>query len=132
MQKSYRNKNFLPEGYVKEKDGTTAKEEKRGLFLLLILALAMLPFAVKGINTNKNDKIINVEEQVEKYISKENVLFWLDLNYDGIQGDTNTNSASLEIDSKNVLESLSKNEKISINTINSIGDNKYKIELVKR
>ena len=50
----------------------------------------------------------------------------------GIKGNIAKNNASLEISNKETLEKLSEDDRVSINNIYYLGDDKYKIELTKR
>ena len=57
---------------------------------------------------------------------------WLSLNKNGVKGNIVKNNASLEVSNNETLEQLSKDDKVSINNIYYLGDDKYKIELIKR
>ena len=61
MQKKFINKNFLPIEYVNDKVRKDSKDEKRGLYILIITALILLPFSLRSINTKEEVKIENVE-----------------------------------------------------------------------
>lgn len=132
MQKKFINKNFLPIEYVNDKVMKDSKDEKRGLYILIITALILLPFSLRSINTKEEVKIENVETASTNFIKKDEVIFWLNLNKNGIKGNIAKNNASLEVSNKETLEKLSKDDKVSINNIYYLGDDKYKIELIKR
>ncbi|MEO2509369.1 hypothetical protein ABHA01_16455 [Clostridium paraputrificum] len=132
MQKKFINKNFLPTEYINDKIIKDSKDEKRGLYILIITALILLPFSLSSINTKEEVKIENVESASTNCIKKDEVIFWLSLNKNGIKGNIAKNNASLEISNKETLEKLSEDDKVSINNIYYLGDDKYKIELTKR
>ena len=132
MQKKFINKNFLPTEYINDKVIKDSKDEKRGLYILIITALILLPFSLSSINTKEEVKIENVESASTNCIKKDEVIFWLSLNKNGIKGNIAKNNASLEISNKETLEKLSEDDKVSINNIYYLGDDKYKIELTKR
>ena len=132
MQKKFINKNFLPIEYVNDKVRKDSKDEKRGLYILIITALILLPFSLRSINTKEEVKIENVEYASANCIKKDEVIFWLSLNQNGVKGNIVKNNASLEVSNNETLEQLSKDDKVSINNIYYLGDDKYKIELTKR
>ena len=132
MQKKFINKNFLPIEYVNDKVRKDSKDEKRGLYILIITALILLPFLLRSINTKEEVKIENVENASANCIKKDEVIFWLSLNKNGVKGNIVKNNASLEVINNETLEQLSKDDKVSINNIYYLGDDKYKIELIKR
>lgn len=132
MQKKFINKNFLPTEYINDKVIKDSKDEKRGLYILIITALILLPLSLSSINTKEEVKIENVESASTNCIKKDEVIFWLSLNKNGIKGNIAKNNASLEISNKEALEKLSEDDRISINNIYYLGDDKYKIELTKR
>ena len=132
MQKKFINKNFLPTEYINDKVIKDSKDEKRGLYILIITALILLPFSLSSINTKEEVKIENVESASTNCIKKDEVIFWLSLNKNGIKGNIAKNNASLEISNKETLEKLSEDDRVSINNIYYLGDDKYKIELTKR
>ena len=126
------DKNFLPIEYVNDKVRKDSKDEKRGLYILIITALILLPFLLRSINTKEEVKIENVEYASANCIKKDEVIFWLSLNKNGVKGNIVKNNASLEVINNETLEQLSKDDKVSINNIYYLGDDKYKIELIKR
>lgn len=132
MQKKFINKNFLPTEYINDKVMKDSKDEKRGLYILIITALILLPFSLSSINTKEEVKIENVESASTNGIKKDEVIFWLSLNKNGIKGNIAKNNASLEISNKETLKKLSKDDNVSINNVYYLGDDKYKIELTKR
>ena len=132
MQKKFINKNFLQIEYVNDKVRKDSKDEKRGLYILIITALILLPFSLRSINTKEEVKIENVEYASANCIKKDEVIFWLSLNKNGVKGNIVKNNASLEVSNNETLEQLSKDDKVSINNIYYLGDDKYKIELIKR
>lgn len=132
MQKKFINKNFLPTEYINDKVIKDSKDEKRGLYILIITALILLPFSLSSINTKEEVKIENVESASTNGIKKDEVIFWLSLNKNGIKGNIAKNNASLEISNKETLKKLSKDDNVSINNVYYLGDDKYKIELTKR
>ena len=132
MQKKFINKNFLPTEYINDKVIKDSKDEKRGLYILIITALILLPLSLSSINTKEEVKIENVESASTNCIKKDEVIFWLSLNKNGRKGNIAKNNASLEISNKETLEKLSEDDKVSINNIYYLGDDKYKIELTKR
>ena len=132
MQKKFINKNFLPTEYINDKVIKDTKDEKRGLYILIITALILLPLSLSSINTKEEVKIENVESASTNCIKKDEVTFWLSLNKNGIKGNIAKNNASLEISNKETLEKLSEDDRVSINNIYYLGDDKYKIELTKR
>ena len=108
-----------------------SKDEKRGLYILIITALILLPFSLSSINTKEEVKIENVESASTNGIKKDEVIFWLSLNKNGIKGNIAKNNASLECN-KETLKKLSKDDNVSINNVYYLCDDKYKIELTKR
>ena len=132
MQKKFINKNFLPTEYINDKVIKDTKDEKRGLYILIITALILLPLSLSSINTKEEVKIENVESASTNCIKKDEVIFWLSLNKNGVKGNIVKNNASLEVSNNETLEQLSKDDKVSINNIYYLGDDKYKIELTKR
>lgn len=133
MKKGYISKDFLPFKYIKEKDVETKKGERRGIVLLAILSLLLLPFALDSININKRDKIEKEEIEVkDNFLSKDSLLFWVDFNINGIKGNATNGKAVLYVEGREIIEDLGRNKNILINTINNMGQNNYRIEVVKR
>lgn len=132
MRKRFVNKDFLPKEYINERVIKNSKEEKRGLYILVIIALILLPFSLSSINIKEEVKIESVETTSTNDTNKDEVSFWVSLNSENVKGNVNKNNASLQVDTKEALEKLINNEKISINNIYYLEDDKYKIELTKR
>ena len=126
------NKDFLPKEYVINIKCKNAKEEKRGLYILTLIALILLPFSLSSINIKKEVKIKEVNAVSTDYTNKEEVLFWASLNCENLMGTVNKNNGSINVNTKEKLEELSNNEKLSITNIYYLEGDKYKVELTKR
>ena len=130
MKKYYPNKGFVPYSFIKKYDSTNYKSDKRGLILLVILALILFPISI--------DKLFDKEEVIEKPIEvqeegidKKDITSWYYIMEDGTDGIISNEVCKLKIYDKEVLEKILVKENISINSIENLGENKYELDIIK-
>ncbi|MGL4108152.1 hypothetical protein [Clostridium sp. LP20] len=132
MIKPYIKKDFLPSSFVEMKVNETNRGDRRGLVLLSIIALILLPIGIKELGINKKEevgkKLVNAGES---YISKEEVFKWIEIPSKGVSGSFSEKGGKVIVRDKKILEEICEKEGFSINTIEYLGEDKYKIEVMK-
>lgn len=134
MKEAYVNKDFLPIKYVKERNFKIESGEKRGVTLLVILSLLLFPFSLKSLMRNKREDVNKIVEVKNKknYYKKEEILLWIGLNIEGVSGSIKASEGKLTVDNKELIKVICEKEKFLVNTIENLGENKYRLQIVKR
>ena len=130
MKRYCHNKGFIPSSFIDKKNNINIKSDKRGLIILVIVAFILFTISI--------DKIIRKEEIFEPYykmedesVDKNDILIWYDIMEDGTDGVITDKLCKLNVYDKDILNKICKKEKFSINTIDSLGDNKYILDIIK-
>lgn len=132
MTKSYIKKRFLPNSFIDVKMKEAKSGDKRGIVLLSIIALILLPIAIEELAISKTEEINqNIIHEEESYISKDELFKWLDISIDGVNGVFSEKGGKVTVINKMKLAEMYDNEKISINKIENLGEDKYSLEIIK-
>lgn len=131
------NKNFIPEKFIKVKAKKEEKSIKRGLIILLLGNLIILPININSImqNKNSNEEISLYDtKDIKSFDLKKEVINWVEIleNYSDL-GTIKDNSGKMLIKNDKSLDKIKEN--ISITKINSdergyfidvVGDERWK------
>ena len=115
------NKNFIPEKFIKVKAKKEEKSIKRGLIILLLGNLIILPININSImqNKNSNEEISLYDtKDIKSFDLKKEVINWVEIleNYSDL-GTIKDNSGKMLIKNDKSLDKIKEN--ISITKINS-------------
>lgn len=131
------NKNFIPEKFLKLKAKKEEKSIKRGLIILLLGNLIILPVNINSIMQNKksNEEISLYDtKDTKSFDLRKEVINWAEIleNYSNL-GNIKDNSGDMLIKSDKLLDKIK--DKVSITKINNdergyfidvVGDGRWK------
>ena len=130
MKKYYHNKNFVPYSFVEKQTNVITSGDKRGLSLLVILALILFPIAIDKLTTKKEEPKVRVEVK-EDGIDRKEIINWYDIMENNTDGVINNQGCILNVYDIESLNKICEKEEFSINTIQNLGENKYKLSVIK-
>lgn len=115
------NKNFIPEKFVQKKNREEKQSIKRGLIILLVGNLIMLPINIRNIMESKNaekDDSVEVVSNINSLDRKKEILKWTEvLDIYANSGEINNNSGDILIKDDTYLNEIK--NKVSIIKINN-------------
>lgn len=115
------NKNFVPEKFLQIKAKKEEQSIKRGLIILLLSNLMILPVNINNIMRNNNldtDVSLDIVESESFFDAKKEVLSWIEIleSYSNF-GEIKDNTGEMLIKNNKSLEDIK--EKINITKINN-------------
>lgn len=125
------NKNFIPEKFIQKKNKEKEQSIKRGLALLLLGNLIMLPININNIiekkNTNK-DNSVEVVSNINYLDRKKEIAKWVDiLELYANSGEIKNNSGDILIKDDVYLNEIK--NRVNITKINN-DESRYSISVV--
>lgn len=125
------NKNFIPEKFIQKKNKEKEQSIKRGLALLLLGNLIMLPININNIiekkNTNK-DNSVEVVSNINYLDRKKEIVKWVDiLELYANLGEIKNNSGDILIKDDAYLNEIK--NRVNITKINN-DESRYSISVV--
>ena len=129
------NKNFIPEKFIVKQDKKYKRSINRGLLMILICNLLILPINISNIIENKkNINNVEIENSIDNKISysKKEILKWIEvLDLYASFGEIKNNSGEILMINDKYLKDIKENlDIIKINnydegySLNVVGDNK--------
>ncbi|MBM7835851.1 hypothetical protein [Clostridium sardiniense] len=129
------NKNFIPEKFIEKQDKKYKRSINRGLLMILICNLLILPINISNIIENKkNINNVEIENSIDNKISysKKEILKWIEvLDLYTSFGEIKNNSGEILMINDKYLKDIKENlDIIKINnydegySLNVVGDNK--------
>lgn len=125
-----KNKGFVPNSFIKNKTNLKDKGEKRGIFLLIAINILILPVVINTISENNKTKVSLAPVVIQKELSlKDDLINWMEITKYDIEGEFNERESSVIINDMEIIKKIDKDENYNINSIENLGDNKYKLKL---
>lgn len=129
------NKNFIPEKFIEKHDKKYKRSINRGLLMILICNLLILPINISNIiEYKKNINNVEIENSIDNKISysKKEILKWIEvLDLYASFGEIKNNSGEILMINDKYLKDIKENlDIIKINnydegySLNVVGDNK--------
>lgn len=127
----FSTKNFLPYEYFTKKNLENEKEDNKGIKLLIVLALILLPFVVKALLSD-NENIVKSEiKVVETKNQLDDIVSWIKISDSNITGEIKGNIGSFKIYDKNILNEINKDNTLKVVFFEKIEDGGYNIRVQK-
>lgn len=130
MKKELKNKNFIPNNYLKSKNTIKNKGDKRGVIILFILNIIMAPFIFSK-NPKENKEIVNTKPIWQANNRQEEFKLWLDMSKYGGSQEFSLNNGEIILDTEDNISSINKEKGIKVKEINVTSQGKYKISISK-
>lgn len=127
----FSTKNFLPYEYFTKKNLENEKEDNKGIKLLIVLALILLPFAVKDLLSDNENIVENEIKVVESKNQIDDIVSWIKIASSNITGEIKGNIGSFKIYDKNILNEINKDNTLKVVFFEKIEDGGYNIRVQK-
>lgn len=132
MNYSY-NKNFLPKSYVLKRNRSETKGNKRANIILTFIVILLLPSTIN--NIFYKNKAENKKEQKNTVVAEEKsyddeINQWLIVVGNMSEGEIKKDNVNITVN-KETLQKIYNLQDIKVNTIDYLGDNRYKINVKK-
>ena len=130
MRKYYHNKSFVPYSFVEKQHKINDSGDRRGLSLLIILALMLFPMTIDKLITKKELPKESIKVR-EDGLDREEIISWYGIMENNTDGSITNNGCTLNIYDIESLNKICEKEEFTINTIENLGENKYKLSIIK-
>ena len=127
----FSTKNFLPYEYFTKKNLENEKEDNKGIKLLIVLALILLPFAVKDLLSDNENIVENEIKVVESKNQIDDIVSWIKIASSNITGEIKGNIGSFKIYDKNILNEINKDNTLKVVFFEKIEEGGYNIRVQK-
>ena len=128
MKREFGNKDFLPYKLIEKKEKELNKGSKLLSMFLIITSIILFPIFIDSILGFK-DKVkktpIVIEE--ETTYSKDSIVKWIEILSVVTEGSVKDLEGTLIINGNKNLEELVMNQSITIKSLESLGDEKFKV-----
>ncbi|MGL5352241.1 MAG: hypothetical protein ACRDA5_02830 [Clostridium sp.] len=127
-----KNKNFIPRNYIKNVDLVKNKGSKRGVVILIIINLLMLPLSIDLLLESKEPEVKEVPKVVEEGINIKSVTKWIE-EVDGevLSMDIRNNSGTIIVKSMEKVYELEERPGVVISKISSTDTNNYNLQVTR-
>ncbi|WP_294348512.1 hypothetical protein [uncultured Clostridium sp.] len=132
MKRYLKNKDFIPKSFIEEKNKDLKEKEKKIIYFLLILSLILLPIAIMDRVDKKEDKIEDTGISSTKNTDIDLDLWIYVIKKYKAEGEFNPYEAYIYLEGKEYLDEIFYDEKININSMEDLGENKYRLQISKR
>lgn len=133
MKKYIKNKNFIPDIFISEKEFQERKKEKNLLTLLIIVNVILIPISFNNlygtINSKENEDIVQVDNKSENLKVQNEIDNFINLyNNKIINMDINNGSGKIVLKDLSILEVLEE-KGISVKSISKDESGNYEVEV---
>ena len=125
MKKYLINKDFLPYVYVERKNLSNNEGNKRSCLLLTIIALFLLPSFMYSFSKEE----VFIKNPEVKSDQRSSFLNWLDLMSENCEGKITASEGTFFVEGNDVLNKMLEKENININSMEEMGENKYRLQI---
>lgn len=132
MKKYLINKDFIPKEFINYRNSIRKEKDKKYVLVLLFLSFLLFPLTLMGIldkeeETSQDIGISTVEN------NDVDIDLWVDIieKYNAV-GEFNPYEACIYLEGEDKLEEISHEDKININSMEDLGENKYRIQISKK
>lgn len=133
MKEYLYNKDFLPKSFIIAQNKKNNDIEKRDSILLTVIVCMLLPISIGNIKSNINEeKDVISYNDLEENIEDKSLYSWLDIVDMCFKGNFRNHEGNIYIYDKENLEEILQNENIVINTMEDLGENKYRVQIVQK
>lgn len=133
MKKYIKNKNFIPDIFISEKEFQERKKEKNLLTLLIIVNVILIPISFNNlygtINSKENEDIVQVDNKSENLKVQNEIDNFINLNNNKIINmDINNGSGKIVLKDLSILEVLEE-KGITVKSISKDESGNYEVEV---
>ena len=129
MKRYLANKDFIPISFIESKKKNGSKGDRRGLMILTVIALILLPFLFGNLfSKEKKEKVIK-EDLSSQYRSLNK---WLDFMDENLEGEFSKERGTIIIEGQEKLNTLLEKENIIIDSMEELGEKKYKLQISQK
>ena len=129
MKRGLVNKDFIPISFIESQIKNGRKGERRGLILLLVVALSLLPFSFSNLFSKEKKETVIKEDLSSQYISLNK---WLDFMDENLEGEFSKERGTIIIEGQEKLSGLLEKENIIIDSMEDLGEKKYKLQISQK
>lgn len=126
MKRYLANKDFIPSSFIESKKENGNKGDRRGLIILTSMALILLPFLFGNLFSKQKKENIIKEDLSSQY---SNLNKWLDFMGENLDGKFSKEGGTIIIEGQEKLKALVEKENIIIDSMEELGENKYKLQI---
>ncbi|MBD7910026.1 MULTISPECIES: hypothetical protein [Clostridium] len=132
MKKYLYNKDFLPRSFVTKKNKYINFVSKRDSIIITAIALMLLPISMSNIKYYfRENKPVIKNSDLDENLENKRLKNWLEITNDCFQGNFTSYEGNIYVYNKDDLEKVLQNEKIVINTMEDLGENKYRLQVIQ-
>lgn len=129
MKKYSINKDYIPISFIDSQSKNRSKGDMRGLMILTVIALFLLPFSFSNLFSKENKEEVNREDLSIEYRSLNK---WLDFMDENLEGEFSKNRGIIIIEGQEKLSTLLEKQNIIIDSMEELGEKKYKIQISQK
>ncbi|HEY5524153.1 MAG TPA: hypothetical protein VIK26_02330 [Clostridium sp.] len=129
MKRGLVNKDFIPISFIESQIKNGRKGERRGLILLLVVALSLLPFSFSNLFSKEKKEMVIKEDLSSQYRSLNK---WLDFMDENLEGEFSKERGTIIIEGQEKLSTLLEKENIIIDSMEDLGEKKYKLQISQK
>lgn len=129
MKRYLANKDFIPISFVESKTKNGSKGDKRGLIILTILALTLFPSGFSNLFSREEKEDLTKEDLSIQYRSLNK---WLDFMDEDFEGEFSKERGTIIIEGQEKLSTLLEKENIIIDSMEELGEKKYKFQISQK
>ena len=126
MKRCLVNKDFIPSSFIESQIKNGNKGDRRGLILLMVVALSLLPFSFSNLFSKEKKEAVIKEDLSRQYRSLNK---WLDFMDENLEGEFSKERGTIIIEGQEKLSTLLEKENINIDTMEELGENKYRLQI---
>jgi len=128
MKREFGNKDFLPYKLIEKKEKELNKGSKLLSMFFIITSIILFPIFIDSILGFKDKvKKTPIFTQEETTYSKDSIVKWIDILNGVTEGNIKDLEGTLIINGNKNLEELVMNQSITIKSLESLGDEKFKV-----
>ncbi|ATD55203.1 hypothetical protein [Clostridium chauvoei] len=129
MKGFIKNKDFIPKNFSKKREEKLTKEDNKGILLLILINIFILPMTISSIFLKEEPEIIEEKSEIEE-ISSENIKTFIDEIDDNLLSiKIKDGIGEILVKGKEKIFSLEENRNILIDNIKKLEDNKFLLSI---
>ncbi|PRR82949.1 hypothetical protein [Clostridium vincentii] len=129
MKKYLVNKDFIPISFIENQRKNERKGDKRGIIMLTIIALWFVPNSIGNLFPKEEKSELIKQDLSSQYRSLNK---WLDFMDGNLEGEFSQESGTIIIEGQEKLSTLLDNENITIDTMEELGEKKYRLQISQK
>ncbi|MBX7408103.1 hypothetical protein [Clostridium chauvoei] len=129
MKGFIKNKDFIPKNFSKKREEKLTKEHNKGILLLILINIFILPMTISSIFLKEEPEIIEEKSEIEE-ISSENIKTFIDEIDDNLLSiKIKDGIGEILVKGKEKIFSLEENRNILIDNTKKLEDNKFLLSI---